>query len=599
MSVNTNIKSGGLVTFSIKVNGKSIPDTLDVKSLEIEKSVNRISVARISIVDGNPSTGKFEVSSSNDFVPGNEVIIEAGYDSKDSVLFKGIITKQSIKVHGNEGAVLQVECRDSAIKMLVGRKSVAYSKKKDSDIMTSIIGNYSGLSAKVSATTTEWPEQIQYYTSDWDFMLARAEANGMIVTTLNGEVSVFPPNKNTTPVLEIEYGTNMLEFNADLNSVNQFGSVKGSSWDYETQKIIDATSGSNLKGPGNLSSKKLSEVVGLKAYELQTTAPLNEPELNNWAQAELLKSEYAKIQGDVKFQGSSLVAPGTYITLGGLGDRFNGDHLISRVVHEIGDGNWITQVSVGLSNVWSTEEHDVMAPPAAGLLPGVQGLFNGTVKKIYEDPDNQYRILVDVPLFDPKGEGIWARLTNFYATSGAGVFFLPEIGDEVVLGFLNEDPRFPIILGSLYSSTKNTPFKGLHPDEKNSKKAIVSKSKMQMEFDDENIVLTLATPNKNQAVFSDKDKTITIKDENGNSIEMDATGITIKSSKNISIEASEKLTLKGQTGVEILSSGGDVDIKGLNVNNKAQIKYSANGGTEAELNGGAQTTIKGAMVMIN
>jgi uncharacterized protein involved in type VI secretion and phage assembly len=240
-----------------------------------------------------------------------------------------------------------------------------------------------------------------------------------------------------------------------------------------------------------------------------------------------------------------------------------------------------------------------MAPPASGLLPGVQGLFNGTVKKMYEDPDGQYRVLIDAPMFGAKGEGVWARLTNFYSTSGAGAFFLPEVGDEVVLGFLNEDPRFPIILGSLYSSTKNKPFKGLDPDKKNSKKAIVSKSKMYMEFDDENIVLTLTTPGKNQAVFSDKDQKITIKDQNGNSIEMNSGGIKIKSSKDISIEASKKLTLKGNTGVDIQSSGGDVNLKGLNINNKANVKFSANGSAQAELKGGAQTTIKGAMVMIN
>lgn len=599
MSASTNIESAGLVTFSIKVKGKVIPDAIDVKSIEIDKGVNRISTARISIIDGEASTGEFEASSSSNFEPGNDITIEVGYDSENDLVFKGIITKQHIQIHGDEGSLLEIVCRDAAIKTIVGRKSVTYSKKKDSDIMKSIIGNYSDLTPTVTATKTEWPEQVQYYTSDWDFILSRAEANGLIVTTLNGEVAVFPPNKNTKSVLEIAYGNNLLELNVGLNSVNQLGTVKGSSWDFKTQKVIDVKSNSSLKGPGNLSTKKLSDVVGLKEYELQTTAPLQNSDLTNWSKAELVKSEYAKIQGEVKFQGSNLVDPGKYITLDGLGDRFNGNHLISGVIHSIGDGNWTTEVSVGLSTVWFTEEPDVMAPPASGLLPGAQGLFNGTVKKIYEDPDNQYRVLVDAPIIDSKGEGIWARLTNFYSTSGAGVFFLPEVGDEVVLGFLNEDPRFPIILGSLYSSTKNKPFSGLNPDKENPKKAIVSKSKMYMEFDDKDIVLTLTTPEKNQAVFSDKDKKITIKDQNGNSIEMDSGGIKIISGKDISIEASKKLTLKGNTGVDIQSSGGDVGVKGLNINNKANVKFSANGSAQAELKGGAQTTIKGAMVMIN
>ena len=597
--MSTDIKSTGLVTLTIKTEGKAIPDILDIQSVHIEKGVNRVSMAKISIIDGNASTGEFEASSSADFVPGNEVTIEAGYDSDNKLLFKGIITKQSIKIHGNEGAILEVECRDPAIKMVVGRKSLTFAKKKDSDIIKSIISSYSGLKASVTATTTQWPEQVQYYTSDWDYVMSLAEANSMIVTTLNGEVAVFPPDKNKSPVLEIEYGNNLLEFNANLNSVNQLASVKASSWDFKTQKVIDGKTNSSLKGPGNLSTKQLSEVVGLKEYELQTTAPLPKADLTNWTKAEVIKSEYAKIQGEAKFQGTSLVDPGKYITLSGLGDRFNGDHLVSGVSHVIGDGNWTTEASVGLSTIWFTEEPDVMAPPAAGLLPGVQGIYNGTVKQIHEDPDNQYRVLVDVPMFDLTGKGIWTRLANFYATSNAGSFFYPEVGDEVVVGFLNEDPRYPVILGSLYSSSKHKPFKGLTPDKKNPKKAIVSKTGIYIEFDDENKVFTINTPSKNQAIFSDKDKKITIKDQNGNSAEMSSSGITIKSPKNITIQASQKLTLKGNTGVDIQSSGGDVNIKGLNINNKANIKFSANGSAQAELKGGAQTTIKGAMVMIN
>ena len=463
MSATKDIKSGGLVSFDIKVEGSAIPDAMDVKAIEVRKSVNRIGTARIVIIGGQASTDTFKVSSSDTFVPGNTISIASGYNSKNDIIFKGIITKQHIRIHPGTGPVLEVECRDQAIKMIVGRKSATFSKKKDSDIISAIIGNYSGLSAKVTATSIQWPEQVQYYATDWDFILSRAEANGMIVTTLNGEVSVFPPDKNTSPVLTIEYGNNLLEFNADLNSVNQLASVKGSAWDFKTQQLVTGQANNSYAGPGNLSSATLSEVVGLKEFDVRSTAPFQSANLSNWAKAELVKSEYAKIQGEVKFQGSNLVDPGKYITLAGLGDRFNGDHLISGVHHVISHGNWTTEASVGLSSVWFTEEPDVMAPPAAGLLPGVQGLFNGTVKKMYEDPDNQFRILVDVPLFDPKGEGLWARLTNFYSTSDAGVFFLPEVGDEVVLGFLNEDPRFPIILGSLYSSTKKNHLMDLIP----------------------------------------------------------------------------------------------------------------------------------------
>ncbi|MFT5822746.1 MAG: Rhs element Vgr protein [Crocinitomix sp.] len=598
MAASTTIKSGGIVTFSVKVNGSVIPDETLVFAIHIEKGINRIPLARISVLDGDASTGVFEASSSSTFLPGNKVVIEAGYDSSNKSIFAGIITKQSIRIDDTIGSLLIVECRDEAVKMIVGRKNLTFSKKKDSDIISSIIGTYSGLSADVSATTTEWPEQVQYYTTDWDFILARAETNGYVVNAIDGKVTVGKPDADSTAVLEVEYGNNMHEFNAELNSVNQLAGAKANSWDYKTQKVINGEASNSTAGPGNLSAKKLSEVVGLDDYDLRTSANLESADLTNWAKAQLVKSSFAKIRGEVKFQGTNLVNPGNYITLDGVGDRFSGDHLISGIVHDLSEGNWMTEATIGLSDMWFTEEPDVMAPPASGLLPGASGLFNATVKKMYEDPDTAYRILVDIPLFDAAGEGIWARLSNFYSTAGAGAFFMPEVGDEVVIGFLNEDPRYPVILGSLYSA-KNKPFDGLDPAEKNPLKAIVSKSGIYIQFDDEKKVLTLTTPGENKVVFSDEDKSITITDQNSNSIEMSSSGITMKSPDDINIEATGSLNLKGTQGVNIEASGGDVQTKGLNIKSTANIEFSAEGSATASVQGGAQLTLKAAMVMIN
>ena len=599
MSASTEIATGGLTTFSVKVGGTTIPDETRVLSIMVDKAVNRIATARITVIDGDVTKGTFEASSSSTFIPGDEVVIEAGYDTKNSTIFKGIITGQTIRIDELLGSALIIECRDVAVKMTVGRKSLTFSNKTDSDIMSSILGKYSDMTTSVSTTTTEWPQQVQYYTTDWDYVLSRAEANGMIVTTINGTLSIQKPNDDTTSVLELEYGNNLLEFNADLDAISQLGAAKASTWDYKSQEITDGESSNDYAGPGNLSSKTLSEVVGLSDYVLQTSAPLEQSDLTNWSKAALIKSEYAKIQGTARFRGTSEVDPAKYITLAGLGDRFNGDHLISRVIHTIENGRWTTLTHIGLSNIWFTEEPNVMAPPASGLLPGARGLFNGTVKKMYEDPDNQFRILVDVPLFDQNGEGIWARLTNFYSTNGAGVFFLPEVGDEVIIGFLNEDPRFPIILGSLYSSDKVKPFEGLNPNEKNSMKAIVSKSGIYLEFDDENKVLTITTPEKNTVILSDKDKQISIEDQNNNSIVMSNSGIVMKSEKDISIEASQSLTLKGDQGVTIESSTGDVSTSGMNVKTTADTQYSVNGGETAQINSSAELTINSGMIMIN
>jgi Rhs element Vgr protein len=588
---------GGVVTCRIKANGALIPDAYQVSSVRIEQSINRIASATITLLDGNPSTETFAVSESSTFVPGVEISIEAGYDSRNTQLFNGIVVKQSLQIDNAAGPLLAVECMDKAVKMAVGRKSAGYSKKTDSEVIGTLI-SAAGLSASVSETSVQLPELVQYYVTDWDFMLARAEVNGMVVSAVNGKVSVFDPTADTTSVLALTYGDNLFRLEAQLNCLTQLNQVDASAWDFASQKLINATAPNNLSGPGNLSSKKLAQVVNLSSFALQTSAGESNDELSAWAKGQMLKSELSKIMGDARFQGTAAIVPGQYLTLAGAGARFDGDHFVSSVRHDISDGNWISEVSIGLSPWWFVQENAVQAPPAAGLLPGIAGLFNATVKKIDSDPDSEYRILVEVALFNDSGAGLWARLANFYSTNGQGAFFLPEVGDEVILGFLNQDPRFPVILGSVYSQ-KNKPYSSCTPNEKNSLKAIVTKSELRILFDDESKILTVITPGSNKLVLDDKNKQIEVADENGNSMVMSSAGITIKSDKNITLQAGQKVTIKGNSGVDIESSAGDVGVKAININETANLQYTAKGSVAATVQGGTELTLKAAMVMIN
>lgn len=73
------------------------------------------------------------------------------------------------------------------------------------------------------------------------------------------------------------------------------------------------------------------------------------------------------------------------------------------------------------------------------------------------DPNGEDRILVKVPTLDSQSQGIWTRIATLDAGNNRGSFFRPEIGDEVVLGFLNDDPRDAIVLGMLNSKAKPAP----------------------------------------------------------------------------------------------------------------------------------------------
>jgi uncharacterized protein involved in type VI secretion and phage assembly len=284
------------------------------------------------------------------------------------------------------------------------------------------------------------------------------------------------------------------------------------------------------------------------------------------------------------------------IELKGVGERFNGKGFVSGVRHELQEGTWITTVTLGISPDWFTEQLKVEAPLASGLLPGVQGLQIGIVKQINSDPDNELRVKLDLPLVGTAGEGVWARLGNGYASSGFGSFFYPEVNDEVIVGFFNDDPRYPVILGSLYSSGRAPAFT---PDEQNNTKALVTRTKMKVEFQEDKKIITITTPANNQIVLSDEAKNIKLSDENNNSITLSPSGIEIKSASAITINAATNLSMEAATGASVKVSGGDLAMQALNISNEAQLSYKAQGNASAQLTAAGEVKIQGALVMIN
>ena len=591
-----------LATFEVLVSGSEPNSSYDIISIHVVKEFNRITYAKIKLRDGAPAAQDFPITDGSDFLPGNEIEIKMGFDSKNSTVFKGVVTGMSIRCVIETGPELEIECRDKAVKMTIARNSAYYLKKKDSDVMSTLIGN-SGASADVTATSYEWPEIIQYYATDWDFVVSRADINGMIVFNDQNKVTVKKIEPGSSAAT-FTYGVDIYAFTADMDSKRQLGTVETEGWSYKNQSLTTANSSEpSTPGQGNLTGKKLSEVVAPSSFKLQSTGPLEDAPLKSWADAQLVKSRFAKIRGTFKILGTATINPGDSITVKGMGERFSGDAYVSGIKQVLGNGEWYTMVTTGLDDNWFADLVHTMAKPASGLLPGVTGVLNATVKKIDSDPDSETRVQVDIPVIDPSGDGVWARLANQYATSGAGFFWMPEVGDEVIVTFLNDDPRYPVIIGSLYSSQKAPP---LTPDEKNTKKAIYSREKIYIEFDDENKILTMTTPGENKMIYSDQDKQITIQDQNSNKVVMSESGIEMSSPKDIDIKATGNVNITGTGGVTI-KSDANVEVeatanftgKGLEISLTADTEFKAEGSAAASIQGGGELTLKGGIVMIN
>lgn len=585
----------GPVKLTVKVAGTANTD-IEIVSLRVDKSLGRIPSAQLTMLDGDMPDKTFPMSDKDDLKPGAEVEISAGYGSDETCVFAGVVVKHGIKISGENYSRLVVECRDKAVSMTVGRKSANYIDKKDSDIIKTLIGLHSGLSADVEATTVTHKGLVQYYTSDWDFLMSRAEVNGLLVNVDGGKVAAKAPATSGSPTLKVTYGIDLQGFTADMDARTQLSSVSGACWDMKTQKVVtEKVTPKKLNAQGDIETADLAKVASPKTFQLQSATPMDKSALKAWAEACQLRSGLSRIRGRMSFQGSANAKVGELIEVEGVGSRFSGNVYVSGVHHKIENGDWITEVDFGLAQEWFSERRDLSAPSAAGLLPGVDGLQVGVVLKLDEDPESQNRIKVSVPVLQAETEGVWARLTSPYASNGVGMVWLPEIGDEVVLGYFNSDPSNPVILGSLYSSKLKIP---VTPEAKNNTKTIVTRSKLTVEFDEDKKVVTVSTPGGNNVVLSDGDKSITLEDQNGNKAVLGSSGISLDSPKDIKICAKGGVSISALKKVEV-SATQDLKISGLNINAEANMALTAKGNATAEISASGQTTVKGAIVMIN
>ncbi len=411
-------------------------------------------------------------------------------------------------------------------------------------------------------------------------MMTRAQLNGQICTVDDGKIIISKPDLSQDEVETVAFGATLLDFDAEMDARNQFNSITAYGWNPSEQEIVEAeATDPGISLNGNISTSDLAEVIDHENLELKHGGNYNLTQLQNWSDAKSLFQQLSKTRGRVKFQGIPTVKPGTMLKLEGVGNRFNGKIFISAVRHEIVNGNWTVDAEFGMNPKWFSETYDISELPAAGILPAVSGLQVGVVSQLESDPDGEDRILVKIPIIDKDEQGIWTRIATLDAGNNRGSFFLPEIGDEVIVGFVNDDPNHAVILGMLHSSAKPAP---LTASDDNHEKGFVTRSELKLIFNDEKKSIIIETPGGKKVTIDEDAGVIKIEDDNRNIITMGNGGIAMESGKDFSIKAT-----------------GDCNIEAMNVNVKANAQFKAQGNAGAEVSTSAIAVLKGSLVQIN
>lgn len=187
---------------------------------------------------------------------------------------------------------------------------------------------------------------------------------------------------------------------------------------------------------------------------------------------------------------------------------------------------------------------------------GYGGLFYGAYPALVrdiKDPDGQGRVKVALP-WSPDGDGAayeaWARLATMMAGNNRGTWFIPDVGDEVLLVFAGGDPRQPFVIGSLWNGQDKPPA-GMDGGGRNFVKKIRSRNGVSVTLDDKDgqETLTLETPGGQKVTLKDGPGMVEIRDSNGNSVKLEPSGITVTASSKVTVSASMVEVTAGSVNV--------------------------------------------------
>ncbi|HEX8281810.1 MAG TPA: phage baseplate assembly protein V [Pyrinomonadaceae bacterium] len=183
------------------------------------------------------------------------------------------------------------------------------------------------------------------------------------------------------------------------------------------------------------------------------------------------------------------------------------------------------------------------------------GAYPATVTDV-RDPDSQGRVKVRLPWMpDNEGGGydVWARLATMMAGANRGTWFIPDVGDEVLVVFEGGDARRPYVVGALWNG-KDSPPEQMDGAGNNYKKSITSRRDIRITLDDTEggETLTLKTPMGQTIEMKDGGITIEIKDVSGNSVKLEPSGITVTAAAQVKVQCA---TMEVSAGMVTVNAG--------------------------------------------
>jgi phage protein D len=483
---------------------------------------------------------------------GKEVKLELAQGAARKTLLTGEVTGLMPSMTADNEVQLHVRGYDKSHRLLRGRYTRSFVQSKDSDIAQRIAQEM-GLGSDVTATSEVYDYVLQHNQTNLEFLQQRASAIGYQVGVNEGSLYFAPvgdqPAGTGSQPQELKWGDNLEEFEVSYTTPGQATEVLVRGWDPKRKEVIVGQARSSEVGPELKDKSKGGELVK-KAFSMDAPMTVFREDVSTQSAAETLAQSICdEMQGGFTTAeglagGDPNLRPGTDVQVSGVG-RFDGKYRVSSVTHTFDREGYRTSFCIEGSRRPQTP---LTAPHGDSNRMPNYGFSIGIVTN-NEDPLDMGRIKVKLPSLAADLESDWCRLLSPSAGPDRGFFFLPEVGDEVLVGFMGAQP---VIMGSLWNGKDAPPYQVDTAVDGGAvvQRAIRSRSGHLILFDD-----------------TDKSEMVIIEDKNGNQIVIDSADnkLSITTKGDIELEAKGNFRLKAG-GTMDLEASGRLNIKGSRVN---------------------------------
>jgi uncharacterized protein involved in type VI secretion and phage assembly len=458
-------------------------------------------------------------------------------------------------------ATISVRAYDKSHRLHRNRRSATFQDMTLSDVVQKVVQENGLQAGTIDATATVHPFLQQSMESDLDFINRLAALENCEFGVSDGRAFLQLRRNGGGSVPTLSWRENLKSFKPRMSAAQQHDRVKVSSYDPVTRAAVvgEATTPGAIPQAAQEARDK-AQSFGASELLVSDRVANTADEARTIAQSTLDKLASGSFEAEGTMEGDPAVKAGGKLKLDGFG-RFDGEHQLTSVTHVYGHGDFRTRFAISGRNPRTLT--DVMRPKAE--RDWGSGLVIGLVTNI-QDPEALGRVRVKFPTLGDSIEGIWARVALPGAGPDAGMSFVPQIDDEVVVGFEHGDTRRPVVLGALHNSV-DKPHANMRGQQDGGSLVIYGRQDAEVNL-------------QKQLVITAKDA-MTVKVEGGDSGQGDyklepANKLEVKAGSTITIEGTGEVTVKSSAGINVEATG-PLKLKGATVDIEASATVNVKG----------------------